>query len=91
MRRAHLHGSDSGDLGFPSPLLVIRARTAVVAALTAADVTGERMTILTTVNALPQVGVQSYDGRAAARHVPCIRKEVPAMFTSRQTPPGVAL
>ena len=59
--------------------------------LTAADVTGERMTILTTVNALPQVGVQSYDGRAAAGHVPCIRKEVPAMFTSRQTPPGVAL
>jgi len=54
-------------------------------------VTGERVTILTTVNALPQVGVQSYDGRAAAGPVPCIRKEVPAMFTSRQTPPGVAL
>jgi len=59
--------------------------------LTAADVTGERMTILTTVNALPQVGVQSYDGRAAARYVLCIRQEVLAMFANRQTPPGVAL
>jgi hypothetical protein len=56
-----------------------------------ADVTGERVTVLTTVNALPQVGVQSYDGCAAARHVLWIRKEVPAMFTNRQTPPGVAL
>ena len=76
----------------PPPLLIIRGtddgggRPPI-----AADVTGERMTILTAVNALPQVGAQSYDGRAAARHVPCIRKEVPAMFTSRQTPPGVAL
>jgi hypothetical protein len=40
---------------------------------------------------LPQVGVQSYDGRAAARYVLCIRKEVLAMFANRQTPPGVAL
>ena len=89
--RANPHGSDSGDLGFPPPLLVFRGTDDGGAALTATDVTGERMTILTTVNALPQVGVQSYDGRAAARHVPCIRKEVRAMFTSRQTPPGVAL
>jgi hypothetical protein len=43
------------------------------------------------VNALPHVGVQSYDERAAARYVLCIRKEVLAMFANRQTPPGVAL
>lgn len=43
------------------------------------------------VNALPHAGVQSYDKRAAARHVLCIRKEVLAMFVNRQTPPGVAL
>jgi hypothetical protein len=61
------------------------------APLAATDVTGECVTILATVNALPQVGVQSYDGWAAARHVLSIRKEVPAMFTNRQTPPGVAL
>jgi hypothetical protein len=42
------------------------------------------------VNALPHVGVQSYDERAAARYVLCIRKEVLAMFANRQTPPGVA-
>jgi len=40
-------------------------------------VTGERMTILTTVNALPQVGVQSYDGRAAAGHVPVSGRRCP--------------
>jgi hypothetical protein len=43
------------------------------------------------VNALPHVGVQPYDERAAARYVLCIRKEVPAMFAHRQTPPRVAL
>jgi hypothetical protein len=43
------------------------------------------------VNALPYVGVHSYNGHAAARYVLCIRKEVLAMFTNRQTPPGVAL
>jgi hypothetical protein len=43
------------------------------------------------VNALPHVGAQSYDERAAARYVLCIRKEVLAMFAHRQTPPGVAL
>jgi hypothetical protein len=43
------------------------------------------------VNALPRVGVQSYDERAAARYVLCIRKEVLAMFVNRQTPPGIAL
>ena len=43
------------------------------------------------VNALPHVGVQSYDERAAAGYVLCIRKEVLAMFANRQTPPGVAL
>ena len=43
------------------------------------------------VNALPHLGVQSYSGRAAARYVLCIRKEVLAMFANRQTPPGVAL
>jgi hypothetical protein len=43
------------------------------------------------VNALPRVGVQSYDERAAARYVLCIRKEVLAMFANRQTPPGIAL
>jgi hypothetical protein len=55
-------------------------------------VTGEHATILVTgKNALPQAGVQSYDERAAARYVLCIRKEVLAMFANRQTPPGVAL
>src|SRR6185437_14382805 len=29
--------------------------------------------------------------RRAARYVLCIRKEVPALFTNRQTPPRVAL
>ena len=43
------------------------------------------------VNALPHVGAQSYDERAAAGYVLCIRKEVLAMFAHRQTPPGVAL
>jgi hypothetical protein len=43
------------------------------------------------VNALPLAGVQSYDERAAARYVLCIRKEVLAMFAHRQTPPRVAL
>jgi hypothetical protein len=43
------------------------------------------------VNALPHLGVRSYDERAAARYVLCIRKEVLAMFANRQTPPGVAL
>jgi len=43
------------------------------------------------VNALPHVGMQSYDERAAARYVLCISKEVLAMFANRQTPPGVAL
>jgi hypothetical protein len=43
------------------------------------------------VNALLYVSVQSYDERAAARYVLCIRKEVLAMFANRQTPPGVAL
>ena len=43
------------------------------------------------VNALPHVGVQPYDERAAAGYVLCIRKEVLAMFANRQTPPGVAL
>jgi hypothetical protein len=55
------------------------------------DVAGERVTVLAPVNALPHVGVQSYDVRAAARYVLCIRKEVLAMFANRQTPPGVAL
>jgi hypothetical protein len=43
------------------------------------------------VNALPKAGPQSYDGRAAAGFVLCSRKEVLAMFTHRQTPPGIAL
>jgi hypothetical protein len=55
------------------------------------DVTGEHVTILAPVNALPHVGAQSYNGRAAATYVLCIRKEVLAMFANRQTPPGVAL
>jgi hypothetical protein len=42
-------------------------------------------------NALPQAGVRFYDGRAAARYILGIRKEVLAMFAHRQTPPGVAL
>jgi hypothetical protein len=45
----------------------------------------------TAVNALPHVGVRSYDGRAAASYILGIRKEVLAMFTNRQTPPGIAL
>jgi len=32
------------------------------------------------VNALPHADVRFYDGRAAARYIPCIRKEVLAMF-----------
>ena len=43
------------------------------------------------VNALPDADVRFYDGRAAARYIFCIRKEVLAMFTNRQTTPGVAL
>jgi len=43
------------------------------------------------VNALPHTDVRFYDGRAAARYILCIRKEVLAMFANRQTPPGVAL
>jgi hypothetical protein len=42
-------------------------------------------------NTLPQAGAQSYDGPAAAGYVLCSRKEVLAMFTHRQTPPGIAL
>jgi hypothetical protein len=43
------------------------------------------------VNALHHAGGPFYDGRAAARYILCIRKEVLAMFAIRQTPPGVAL
>jgi len=35
--------------------------------------------------------VAFYDRRAAARYIPCVRKEVLAMFTNRQTPPWAAL
>jgi hypothetical protein len=56
------------------------------------DVTGERVTILATgkyVAACRRAVVQW--PRRAARNVLCIRKEVPAMFANRQTPPRVAL
>jgi len=53
-------------------------------------VTGEHATILVNGKCVAHAGVQSYDGRAAARYVLCIRKEVLAMFANRQTPPGVA-
>jgi len=57
-----------------------------------ADVTGERVTILATgkcVAACRRVVLQW--PRRAARNVLCIRKEVPAMFANRQTPPRIAL
>jgi hypothetical protein len=47
--------------------------------------------IVPAVNPLLHAGVRFYDGRAAARYILCIRKEVLAMFAHRQTPPGVAL
>jgi hypothetical protein len=56
------------------------------------DVTGERVTILATckcVAACRRVVLQW--PRRAARNVLCIRKEVPAMFANRQTPPRIAL
>jgi hypothetical protein len=40
---------------------------------------------------LPRADVRFYDGRAAARYILYIRKEVLAMFANRQTPPGAAL
>ena len=75
------------------PLQVVQGTDeSVVAALTATDVTGERMTFLTTGKCVAACwrAVLRWAGRAA-RYVLCIRKEVPAMFTHRQTPPEVAL
>jgi hypothetical protein len=54
--------------------------------------TGEHVTILATgkcVAACRRAVLQW--PRRAARNVLCIRKEVPAMFAHRQTPPRVAL
>jgi hypothetical protein len=55
------------------------------------EVIADRVTILATGKCIAACQSVSYSGRAAAGNVLCIRKEVPAMFTNRQTPPGIAL
>ncbi len=60
--------------------------------LAATDVTGEHVTIVAAgkcVAACRSAVLQW--ARRAARYVLCLRKEVPAMFANRQTPPRVAL
>jgi hypothetical protein len=56
-----------------------------------ASLAGVPATILDTGKCVAVYQRASYSGRAAARNVLCIGKEVLAMFTNRQTPPGVAL
>ena len=53
---------------------------------------GHRVTILATGNCVAACRHALLQWpRRAARNVLCIRKEVPAMFANRQTPPRVAL